>query len=778
MFALFMLAAALPSRLAPSSPRAAVAQDPEVPAAVEEAARQGRYWRASRLLGAHLAGVADTTPETILFASRMSAGWGDWETVSALLEGRPWLNEVGGASGWRLLARSRIAQGRLEAGDQALDRYLRVARPGGQEAGLALIRRGLTLTAAGETGAAIEALDSAAVLLPWMNDWIQLYAANAAAAAGDTAAVRQRLSATDPALAEERGWELRLRAARSAGDNIGARQVALDAARGAASASQRAQSWATLGDLRLEGGDTARARASYRSGMEAAPGSIGAVSSARGLSDLNPSPEEWRTIGSTYLRHGNPARAIAALERYLESGVGSHSERSLARLQLGEAMFNAGRYAEAESHLTALAADSVPARIAAQALYLTGRARYRQGRSEDGQRMFIELAERFPDQEATTRGLYLLADLKHDDLEIEDARRYYRQAVDASPALYEAGLAIMRLGGLAYLDGDFEAAARIYEEYLAAHPDGRRAEQATYWAARSYAQLGREADAERMLRQLRHSDPISFYGVRAAELLGTPVLDVPMGPSPPPDPAVDSLVESGLARVDLLAELDRRDDVVHEVGRLRRHVEDVDGGEYSLAEALNERAYTLTAVGMGWDLYRREGAWNPRLLRIVYPFPFREIILPEARERGIDPYLVAGVIRRESAFNPTVISSAGAIGLMQIMPETGRGLARGAGMQRSFDVELLKQPEVNVHLGVRYLEQLMERFDGDLPLVLSAYNAGPNRAARWRELPEHVDPDLLMERVPYSETRDYIRHVLMHRALYRELYPELPGGTE
>jgi soluble lytic murein transglycosylase len=216
---------------------------------------------------------------------------------------------------------------------------------------------------------------------------------------------------------------------------------------------------------------------------------------------------------------------------------------------------------------------------------------------------------------------------------------------------------------------------------------------------------------------------------------------------------------------------------VHEVVRLRDHLGRRDGGDYALAEALNIRGYTLTGVGMGWDIYRDEGAWNPRLLRIVYPFPFRQIVVPEAKERDLDPYLIAGLIRRESAFSPEVVSSAGAVGLMQIMPQTGRGLARGAGL-RNYDPDLLKQPEINVHLGTRYFRSLLDRFDGDLPLVLSAYNAGPTRARRWEELPEAADMDLFTERIPYGETRDYVRHVLLHRALYSALYPDLEADPD
>ncbi|MEJ2503290.1 MAG: transglycosylase SLT domain-containing protein [Gemmatimonadota bacterium] len=576
-------------------------------------------------------------------------------------------------------------------------------------------------------------------------------------------------------LADGSGWRIRMRAAREAGDSMAAREVALETARSGGSSGTRSAAWLELGRLRLAAGETDRARAAFLEAMDTEwAGS--AVHAARELSELSPGPEEWRRIGAIYARHGNARRAAEGFRAYLDAGIGTPAERARARLSLGEARYNAGRYSQAERGLLELSEDEVAPAIAARALYLAGRAQYRQGRNEDGQGTLARLGDRFPDQEVTARGLYLLADLKHDDLEIADAKRYYRAAVEAAPDVNEAGLSLMRLGGLAFLEGDYPGALTLYEEYRDRHPNGRRWDQATYWAARSLDALGRAVDARSRLRELREREPLSYYGVRAAGRLDEPVLAISMPAGPESGAAVDSAVNAGLRRVDLLARLDRRDDVVREVERLRYRFEDDDAAAYALAERLTERGYTRTAIGMGGALYRRRGGWDDRLLRIVYPFPYQNLVLPESREKALDPYLVAGLIRRESAFNPTVTSSAGAIGLMQVMPETGRTLARAVSL-RDFEPDLLRQPEVNVDLGTRYFAEMLERFDGDLPLVLSAYNAGPTRARRWRELPEARDPELFTERVPYGETRDYIRNVLLHRALYGALYPGL-GETD
>src|SRR5690606_35935133 len=147
---------------------------------------------------------------------------------------------------------------------------------------------------------------------------------------------------------------------------------------------------------------------------------------------------------------------------------------------------------------------------------------------------------------------------------------------------------------------------------------------------------------------------------------------------------------------------------------------------YTLAEALNARGFTTTGIALGWDIYRREGAWNLRLLRIVYPFPFQNIIVAEARERGVDPFLAAALIRQESMFNPRARSPVGALGLMQVMPATGRTLARTLGITR-FKDDLLTQAELNVHFGMAYLADQLRAYDNRLDAVLAAYNAGPTR---------------------------------------------------
>lgn len=782
IIALFFAAAIGPALLDTGGTTAAPIPDPpDVPPEALEAMRQGRYWRASRILRDYLAVVPDPSPETILLAARAEAGWGDWVRVNQLLSGRRWLDSVSNGLGWNLLGRSHFELGQFAESGDALGRYLAVAPAGGdRERGMAELQRGLALIRAGDGAAARTAIDNGRDLVPELGDWAAIFAARASALEADTADVRRRLDDIDGYLAREWGWSIRVDAWIRAGDLVGAEREAVAAANSLEDPSRRAAAWLAAGDARLTRGDTVLAKEAYRRAMAAASSSTAAVDAARKLAELpGLSPDDQLRIGRLYLRHGNMDRARAGLTAYLESGRGTALEREQVRLEIARSYFRQGRYADAERHLLSLAEEAQSERIGAQAMFMAGRAQYRQGRAEAGKATFLMTAERFPNQTAAAEALFMVADLDHDDGRFDRAREFYRRTASIAPDLNEAGLALMRLGGLAFVEQDYEQAASIFEEYRRLHPNGRRYQQSTYWAARAYERLGRLDVARERLREVRRTDPLTWYGLRAGDELGEDFWDMPLEAEPPADSAVREEVDRALVRLDLLRALGQEDAAVFEIERLKRHFLPRDGALYALAEAFNERGYTLTGVRLGWEIHKREGAWNPRLLRIIYPFPYRHLIVAEAQELGLDPFLVAGLIRQESMFSASIKSPAGAIGLMQIMPNTGKSLARTVGLG-NFRTSLLEQPEINIHLGTRYMAELLSRYGNRLTSVLAAYNAGPNRVSRWSAFPEYADEELFAERIPFAETRDYVKIVQQNARLYAALYGDSimgAGGT-
>lgn len=180
---------------------------------------------------------------------------------------------------------------------------------------------------------------------------------------------------------------------------------------------------------------------------------------------------------------------------------------------------------------------------------------------------------------------------------------------------------------------------------------------------------------------------------------------------------------------------------------------------------------TLLAIALLLVLFHR-----PIMIgfgRVIYPFPYREVVERHATQHGLDPLLVAAVIREESGFNPRARSGVGARGLMQLMPRTARWAAPKAGI-RSFGVEDLEDPETNIRLGCWYLAYLSKQFDGDLALVLAAYNGGEGNVSRWRRERGHDPEEMLTAAFP--ETRRYVQRGLTTYRNYRFLYREWTEG--
>jgi soluble lytic murein transglycosylase len=742
-----------------------------VPAEVERLLAERRNWRAARRLrGAVSPG---DEPALVLLAARTEAGWGGWVRVRTLLEGRPWLDELEGGRGWGLLARAREDAGDWVGAAAAHARFLEVSAGAPDAAGdraVAVLRRGVSLLRAGRIDDGVAALDVARDSLPSAGGWLSVLAAEALAPRGDTTAVRMHLARGGGEASPVRAGRAHVAAHRAAGDEAGARTLARAYREAAATDAERAEFADQAARSALALGEGEEARALLRTAAEDAPGSPGALRAARELSALGtPSPDERLAIAAVFDRHGERTRAAAEYRAWLAAGVGSPAERNHVRLRLGRTLFAAGRNDQVEPVLAPLTAGA--AGEAAEAMHLIGRARFRRGDAAAAVRMWEAAAERFPRAPTVGEGLFFIADHQHDRGAVRAAAGNYRRVVAGWPGTPRADLAAMRLGGIAFLAGDHPEAARVYEAYRERHPEGSAWLQATYWAGRAYAAQEDPTRAAARYREVLERQPLSYYAVLAAGHLEEPFWPVPLGDAPETDARTRERVDAWIRGVDVLlaAGLDALAEA--EADRRVREAGDDVALLYPLAEALNERGLTVRGIRIGIRLQRERSRADPRLLRILYPFPYREMMSGEARDAGLDPFVVAALTRQESMFKARIASPVGARGLMQVMPETGRRLAAGAGIVQ-WDPELLYNPEINTALGTRYLADQMRRWGGSLPLVFAAYNAGGGRVRRWQAYPEHGRETLFTERIPFQETRDYVKILTRNIAIYRGLYGE------
>lgn len=373
-----------------------------------------------------------------------------------------------------------------------------------------------------------------------------------------------------------------------------------------------------------------------------------------------------------------------------------------------------------------------------------------------------QLVADFPGDEDAALALYLLADMEQDAGRIGAADSMYRIIADVWPDDSRASSARFRLANHALDRADTSAAIAHFREE--GSRNGERSGAARFQAARLTRAMGDTEGALAQWAELARDDSLGYYGTIARQTAG---LRAPVfAPAAAADPG--ARVDSAFEEFDLLTAIGFGAEADLALSRL------VDEDLWTvdelldIAEGLNARGHTIEGIRLGWRITRQTSLNHPRVVRIIFPYPNRDLVEREAEKFDLDPFLVAGLIRQESAFDQHATSRAGAKGLMQLMPSTARWLAGRLGIE--WDNSLLGVADANLHVGMAHLSALLRQYKGDLIPSLAAYNAGGRPVARWLRFPEANDPFLFVERIPYVETRGYVRTLLRNRLLYAALY--------
>lgn len=279
-----------------------------------------------------------------------------------------------------------------------------------------------------------------------------------------------------------------------------------------------------------------------------------------------------------------------------------------------------------------------------------------------------------------------------------------------------------------------------------------------YWRARAMIETGQRERGQQLFETL--AGDRSLFGFVAAEMLNrTPMLsDRPLSLTP------EQLVGfERLPGVRLVAELKN----------IGREQEALRQWWYLLAKLDKEQLQVAakTAQQWGWTqtavfTIAKAEYWDDVGLR--FPLEYVADVQTQARRQGLDPAIVFGLIRRESVFDPLAKSPAGARGLMQIMPQTGRQIAQKLNEKWRSESSLF-DPNVNVRYGAHYYKRMLDRYDGHFALAAAAYNAGPGRVDRWLPKNKAMPADIWMETIPYKETREYVAAVLGYAVIYQLL---------
>ena len=429
---------------------------------------------------------------------------------------------------------------------------------------------------------------------------------------------------------------------------------------------------------------------------------------------------------------------VLSIRQALEAPALSSSFRQTLRLDQAKLLARLGRYAEAATVLEQLTKDDASV-LGGEPLFLLGR--YRE-----------ELAQPAQALAAYTRL-------------IQDSR--------GSP---QKGSALWATAWIHYRQSAWALARATFEtlaEWASTPPPLRVG--GLYWMGRTAAALGHEAAARAAFRRAVDQAPRSYYGILAARRLKTVVTSsteaVPV--SLPQSP--ERLLEQDLhfLKGRELHGLGFSDDALAELDLVREWA----GEDHDRLYALSLFYFDIQEPGRALRLLRRHFSrvaqvpppgLPPLFWRMFYPLGYAQEVETEARRNGLDPAFVAAVIREESSYDPKIVSPVGARGLMQLMPDTARLVARDVGEAYDQDPTTLHDVRLNIRLGTRYLAALRQQF-GEPALVAAAYNAGPHRVVRWWAARGSDDLEEWIEAIPFDETRGFVKRVLTSWEEYRRL---------
>lgn len=614
----------------------------------------------------------------------------------------------------------------------------------------ALVLRARELDRADSLDAARTAYDLAAQKLPQLSDWLYLRAAGVTADSGaradyysklGTEVSRDRIRWTD-AIARERTRDFAgaIRAYNSVGARLDALRLRINPP------ADDASKTAARGDL-----------VSFISNSNNSADTREAID----LFDkvfTTTTPAEELVIARAASKSGVPDRAATAYAKALGARLGDVSDN----ISYGSVLFRLRRYADAANQFAKV---RTPPNLAAAAQYQRARAQVALGNTEAGRSTLRAITTAYPKDTSVASALLLLADLATDDNRDGGARQTLTALLKRFPSGRHATNARFRAGMISYIQGDRKTAAAEFDSLIARDSNSTEALAAAYWAGRSYAALGDKTRSQSRWRSVITKEPLSYYAVMAAKRLDTTL--VASDRSPANYGRVPS-IDSAMNRVVALKDVGMDVEAGFENDKLFRDALANPTRMVATAHALAGSDQASRSIALGRRALDEIGR-SPENYRLYFPVVERETLISSSKENRLDPVLVASLIRQESNFNPLATSPVGARGLMQLMPAVGKTLADAKGIG-PWDPDILYQPAINIKLGTAHLSELVRKYP-EVVKVLAAYNAGESRVARWSGKAGAGDPEVFTERIPFVETRDYVRAVLRNRAYYQALYP-------
>jgi len=719
-------------------------------AKAEAAIEAGHPWRATQIVAPILRDPNKKTPAALLVAARAAAGWGGWAEVDKLLGTAQWVDTAFDADGRELLLRAALERDL----DTIAMRHASALVKDSASAETRAVRSVLFARALERNNyfdGAVTAYASAAEHLRTVRDWLLLRAAGSEGDSTKRSAMYARVSLAPP----------RARVPWTEAQARERYRDALGAATRFAKLGAVAQSFRLRLSVASDSGTRDSIKAEALTYIRGQPGTAESKNAIEVLDRAFTShtPQEQLVMARSASINGPPARAVTGFDRASAAGLELTPDD---RFRYGQVLARVNRSRDGIRQLSL-----VEGSLAGQAMYQRARITLTANGAAAARSALRDVWLRFAsDTAASTAAMSLYADLATDDGDDSEARTTYLQLARTYPASARAPEARLQAALIALVGSQGAAAARELDSLVARYPRSEAAGAARYWSGRAWKSAGDEQVAAERWRAGLGQQPISYYTVVSAQRLGDHVPSPAQAGGATRSPRAPS-VDSAIARIKLLERLGMDVEARFEMEALEERANASTDRALATANAFLAMDQSSRAIRIAQKL-AESGKRDEEVMRIVYPLVDRDELARAAKAQGLEPALVAAIIRQESSFNPRAVSAADARGLMQVLPSVGQDVAKSLGFPVWYPA-LLLDADANLQLGTAHLATYRKQY-GPLPRVLAAYNAGGSRVERWTNRPGSDDPEMFTERISFAETRDYVRVVQRNLAVYRLLY--------
>ena len=475
------------------------------------------------------------------------------------------------------------------------------------------------------------------------------------------------------------------------------------------------------------------------------------------------------------------------------------TDRPAVQLALASALEKSDRSHDARQLLLSMGAQTGDAE--AERLYLLSETARSTSDEEAVQRTLNDLRQFGPASPWLEQALLSAGNMYLLKRDYDRAIDYFRELQQRFPKGGHASSAHWKAEWLSFRQGRTDEARKGFEDQIALYPDSAEIPAALYWRARLAEEEGNPAMARAFYQKLSDRFRNYYYAELGRQRLkvlpglgaGSPKEGSPKEGWPQEDaphyPLLDHV--SPLSAAGKITAADPPDDNLRvERARLLSNGALADMAVRELQAAASQEGGTWAPPEMA-RVYQDGGRYD-RGIEIMkratpnyfavgipdLPRPYWEALFPKAYWNdlrkysvlnGLDPYLVASLVRQESEFNALALSRANAVGLMQLLPNTGKTVAKQVKL-KGYSAPQLYTPAVNLELGTRYFKEMVDKYNGQFEYALAAYNAGTDRVGDWLGQGHYRDPQEFVESIPFTETREYVQAILRNANMYRQLY--------